>query len=145
MLGQSQAEDAAQETFLKAYEFLDRFRGDSSFSTWLYRIASNYCLNFLSKRKREKTDSLDALLESGGRLPSPTGQGSPLQLLADQQAVQTILEKLSPEERAILVLREIEGLNYKELAQTLEVSLDLVKVRLFRARQSFLQIAKKIL
>lgn len=146
MVGESQAEDAAQEIFLKAYESLGQFKGDSSFSTWLYRIASHHCLNIISKRKREKTESLDALIEKlGDHIPMLTENHLVSNAFENQQMVQLVLDQLSSEERIILALREMEGLSYKELSETFEISQDLVKVRLFRARKNFLEIAKKIL
>jgi RNA polymerase sigma-70 factor (ECF subfamily) len=146
VVGESEAEDAAQEVFLKTYESLAQFKGKSSFSTWIYRVAANHCLNILSKRKRERTESLDALAErAGGDIPSLADNRSPLYILEKRQMVLGILERLSAEERMILALRELEGLNYRELAETLDISLDLVKVRLFRARKSFLGFSKKFL
>ena len=143
MVGESQAEDAAQDIFIKVYQSLRQFRGKSSFSTWIYRVTSNHCLNILSKKKRERTESLEALMErSGDRFPAATGDRSPLNLLENKQFVRSVLEQMSPEERMILSLREMEGLNYKELSETLDISLDLVKIRLFRARQSFSEFAK---
>jgi len=134
----SSAEDAAQEAFLKAYRSLDRFRDDASFSTWMYRIASNHCLDVLRSRSREKTDSLDAILEVedgdvGPRLPSTP---DPTAALEDADLVERALKRLPPEYRLILTLREVQGLDYRELADTLGCSLDAVKSRLKRARQS---------
>ena len=137
MVGPSHAEDAAQEAFLKAYQALDRFKGNSAFSTWLYRIAANHCVDLLARRKREKTESLDALAEKSGP--------SPIRKFESEEAVRAVMARLTPDEKAILSLREIEGLDYQELAEILDISLDLVKVRLFRARQSFLKTAKKVL
>ena len=144
IVGESQAEDAAQDIFLNVYESLSEFKGQSSLATWIYRIAFNHCLNIISKKKREKTESLDALIEGAGEnLSVLAGSQSPLRSLENKQVVHSVLEQMSPEERMILTLREMEGLNYKELSETLNISIDLVKVRLFRARKSFLSIAKK--
>src|SRR3989344_1214542 len=99
MLRDSGAEDAAQEVFIKVYESLSRFRGESAFSTWLYRVASNHCLNILAKRKREKTESLDALMErSAEGFPSAPASHSPLNLLEKKHSVQSILKEMSPDE-----------------------------------------------
>jgi len=146
MVGASASEDAAQEVFIRVYKSLHQFKGESSFSTWIYRVTSNHCLNLLSKKKRERTESLEALTEKSREKMSLLPQDqSPLKHLENQQAVHLILSRMSPEERAILSLREMEGLNYKELSETLDISMELVKVRLFRARKSFIEIAKKIL
>ena len=146
MVGPSDAEDAAQEAFLKVYGSLSKFRGESSFSTWLYRVASNHCLDLLYKRKRQKEESLDSLNEKSGEgvfSDSPASSpGRSADSLMRRETVLWILERLSPEERRILVLREIEGLSYIELSQTMGISMDLVKVRLFRARKAFSKEAK---
>lgn len=137
MVGPSNAEDAAQEVFLKVYKALGRFQEKSAFSTWLYAIASNHCLDMIAKKKREKTDSLDAIFEKTG--------DNPIKAFENQETVRALLSRLSPQEKLIVTLREIEGLNYQELAETLDISMDLVKVRLFRARKSLLDLAKKFL
>ena len=132
------AEDAAQDIFLKAYQALGSFRGEASFSTWLYRIAANHCKDLLRKRAREKTESWDALVEE---------QGEPLQALlagpeddepaiAKTELVDRVLSHLPPDYRLILTLREVQGLSYQELADTLNCSVDAVKARLRRARQA---------
>jgi RNA polymerase sigma-70 factor (ECF subfamily) len=133
----TEAEEAAQDIFIKAYRALDKFKGDSAFSTWLYRITANHCLDVLRKRARRKTVSLDALVESEGdriqhlfsvsdRTPS---------LLENREMVDKILSTLPEDYRAILTLREINGLEYQEIAETLNCSLDAVKGRLSRARK----------
>ena len=136
----TQAEDAAQEVFLKAYQVLAAFRGESSLGTWLYRIASNHCLDLLRKRRRERTESWDRLLEESGESLHAllTAQPDPAESLADTELVQRALAQLSPEYRLILTLREMEGLTYAELADALQCSLDAVKARLRRARQELL-------
>jgi RNA polymerase sigma-70 factor (ECF subfamily) len=140
MLGSAvEADDAAQDAFLKAYRSLSRFRGESTFGSWLYRVAANVCLDRLRRRKREKTDSWEGLVEERGddieRLMPSTPDGSAA--LEDKDLVDRVLGCLSPEHRLILTLREVQGLDYRELTQTLDCSLDAVKSRLKRARQSF--------
>ena len=135
------AEDAAQETFLKAYGGSRSFRGQSSVGTWLYRIASNHCLDLLRKRRRERTQSWEALIEESGeelhRLLAPSSD--PKTAAADTELVERALAHLTPEYRLILTLREIEGLSYQELTVALACSLDAVKARLRRARQDLLE------
>ena len=136
---QGLAEDAAQEIFLKTYRALAQFKRSSSFSTWLYRIASNHCLDLLRRRARQKTQSLDELAQREGEnlhrlLTSPENQARSQE---DADLVRRILDSLSPEYRLILTLREMQGLSYQELAETLGCSIDAVKARLQRARGDF--------
>lgn len=132
------AEEAAQDVFVKAYRSLDRFKGNSSFSTWLYRITTNHCLDVLRKRNRRKTVSLEALVEQEGdqiqRLFA-TEPTAPYRM-EDRQLVDKILSTLSGDYRAILTLREVDGLEYQEIAGILGCSLDAVKGRLARARRA---------
>ncbi len=136
---EAEAEEAAQEIFLKAYQALSKFRGDSSFSTWLYRIASNHCIDLLRKRNKRPTLSWDALLEQAGdslqKLVSD-GRPAPGSSLENQDLMENILSKLPPAYKNLLILREAEGLSYVEIAETLECSVDAVKSRLSRARRA---------
>ena len=133
------AEDVAQETFLKAYASLKDFRGDAAFSTWLYRIASNKCLDAGRKISRAKTQSLDSLLEGNNealqRLAAAPG---PERALEDAQLVEQILSCLPDAYRLILTLRELQGLTYEEIAVAMSCTVDSVKARLQRARKEFL-------
>ncbi len=130
------ADDAAQEVFLKAYRSLDQFRDDSTFLTWIHRIAANHCLDFIRLQARAKEDSLDGMLETSGNdffkelANSSTIESS----LINSDLVEKIMMRLPAEYRLILVLREVQGLNYQEISQVLECSLDSVKARLYRAR-----------
>ena len=133
----SLADDAAQEIFVKAYQALANFRGNSSFSTWLYRISTNHCLDLLRKSSRRKTDSLDALIEKDGdRIEAMLSISSDAPNVQDHtELISQILSHLSEKSRQIIVLREMQGLSYEHLADTLGCSLDAVKSRLKRARQ----------
>ncbi len=134
----TQAEDAAQEIFLKAYQALASFHGHSAFSTWLYRIAANHCKDLLRKRARERTESWETLIEETGEeiadLLSTTEDATTR--LAHAELVQRILSQLPPEQRLLLTLREVAGLSYEELAQAMDCSLDAVKSRLRRTREA---------
>lgn len=138
MLGdRDEADDAAQEAFIKAYRGLSRFQRDAAFSTWLYRIASNHCLDRLRRRAREKSDSLEALLESGGDsaeavLPQASSE---VRAVEDADLVARALACLPADYRLILTLRETQGLDYNELTVALDCSMDAVKTRLKRARR----------
>lgn len=147
MLGnQTQAEDAAQEVFLKAYQSLSRFRGTSSFSTWLYRVASNHCLDLLRKESRQRSESLDALLEAEGdriqrMITEPDGE----RRLEDVDLVERVLKTLPPDYRLILTLREVQGLDYMEIMEAMDCSMDSVKARLRRAREALEESLRHIL
>ena len=134
------AEDMAQEAFVKAYTSLPGFRGDSKFSVWLYRIVSNVCLDFLRRQNRRPASSLSQEDEDGEetQMDIPDESQSPEQLLErslTQEAVQRGLQSLSAEQRQILLLREIQGLSYEEIAETLDLEAGTVKSRIFRARK----------
>ena len=137
------AEDAAdmtQETFIKAYNSLSSFRGDSKFSVWLYRIATNVCLDFLRSRSRKPTVSLSVEDDDGEEveLDIADESQSPERLLErglTRDAVRRGLDELSPEYRQILLLREIQGLSYEEIADVLTLEVGTVKSRIFRARK----------
>jgi RNA polymerase sigma-70 factor (ECF subfamily) len=137
------AEEAAQEVFIKAYQALGRFRGDASFFTWLYRIAINHCKDVLRKTSRTKTESWEALLEREGEKMEALFATTQLSGGAAEQMelVSKILACLPERSRALLLLREAQGLSYEELAGTLKCSVDSVKSRLKRTRQ---EIEKKL-
>lgn len=141
MTGNSEdAADMTQEAFIKAYNSLQSFRGDSKFSVWLYRIVSNVCLDFLRSKNRRPTVSLsvedgdgeDAQLDVADESQSP-------ELLLDRKltrdSVRRGLDSLPPDYRQILLLREIQGLSYDEIAQALSLEVGTVKSRIFRARK----------
>lgn len=130
-------EDAAQETFLKAYKSLDRFQGDAAFSTWLYRIATNHCLDVLRKESRRRTESWEELYEKEGealhRLLASPAASDPLEA-ADLG--ERVLAQLPEDYRLVLTLREAQGLSYQEISEVMSCSLDSVKARLRRAREA---------
>ena len=141
--GPGEAEDAAQETFLKAHRALGRFSGEASFGTWLHRIAVNHCLDLLRAAGRRRSESLDALLEAdaailGRALAEPSSAKS----LEDRDAVDRLLARLNPDQRLALTLREVEGMSYEEIAKAMSCSLDSVKARLKRARAELLEMSR---
>lgn len=138
----AEAEDAAQEAFLKAYRALGRFRNESSFSTWLHRIAHNHCLDVIKSRKRRPAESLDALLEKGDGILAGRTDGSPAPGRALD--VHQLLRNLSPDYRTVLVLREVQGFDYGEIARIMRVTVDSVKARLRRARQTLLESTRHV-
>jgi RNA polymerase sigma-70 factor (ECF subfamily) len=131
------AEDAAQEIFLKAYRSLHGFKGDSQFSTWLYRITMNHCLNIRRRAVRGRTVSLDALIQNRGELAGEPLQGSKLSadMIEDAELAEEHIARLPETYRDALILRA-QGLRYRQIAQTLGCSVDAVKARLRRARSN---------
>jgi RNA polymerase sigma-70 factor (ECF subfamily) len=135
-----QAEDLIQEIFVKAYFALQSFEGQSSFYTWLYRIASNHCLDYLRKNRPPQV-SLDHPLANGSdRTLEDTLQAprtdDPEASVDDPSEAARLLAVLEPEQRLILSLRELEGRTYEELAEMLNCPVNTVKSRLNRAREA---------
>jgi len=148
MLGdRDEADDVAQEIFLKAYTGLPSFRGASRFSTWLYAIASHHCLDSRASRTRRPV-SFSSLQASGHASDDPPDPASRLadpapradELLERKEAalqVQAALAGLTDDHRLILILREIQGLSYDEIAESIGEELGTVRSRLHRARAAF--------
>jgi RNA polymerase sigma-70 factor (ECF subfamily) len=142
LLSLAEAEDAAQEAFLKGFVSINSYKEDISFQAWMSRIASNHCLDLLRKRKRQKTDSLDGFLEhseeSADWAPQTTDEPSAYQMDAREKSAFALkaLSELSASQRQILALRELDGLRYDEIAKVLGCTLDGVKARLRRAREA---------
>ena len=135
------AQDLSQEVFIRAYKALGNFRNEADFGTWLHRITLNIWLNIKRKNSR-KIVSLDEPYESGNgsniQREVAALEGDPLEALEEKEfrgLVRTALCKLTEEHRAVLVLREIEGYSYEEVASLLGCSLGTVKSRLSRARE----------
>ena len=137
--------DLSQEAFLKAFNNLDKFRGDSKFSVWLYRLTSNICIDFIRKKRRRQETSLSMEDEDGAEdeLQLPDERFSPeteLERKELRRAVDDGLRQLPADYRNILVLRELNGLSYDEIAQALEMEVGTVKSRIFRARKKLCAI-----
>jgi RNA polymerase sigma-70 factor, ECF subfamily len=147
---QDEALDVAQETFIKAYRALPNFRGDSAFYTWLYRIAINTAKNHLaSQGRRPPTSDIDAddavQYEPGARLRN---YDDPEKLAHRDQVEKVIYDTIDalPEDlRTAIVLREMEGLSYEEIAQTMECPIGTVRSRIFRAREAIENSLKPLL
>ena len=141
MVGNEQdAYDMSQEAFIKAYHALQNFRGDSRFSVWMYRLTTNVCLDFLRAESRKSHGSLTYITGEDGEkeLEIYDDRFSP-ETLAEKkelrEAVNRGLSRLPENYRAILLLREIEGLSYEEIAGVLSLEEGTVKSRIFRARK----------
>ena len=137
----SEAEDITQEAFLKAYRALPKFRGDSAFYTWIYRIAINTAKNFLVAAKRRPLDyNLDlqdpAQYEMQARLKDID---SPERMMLTEEIRTTVnraIDKLPEDLRTAIILREMEGMSYEEIAQAMECPVGTVRSRIFRAREA---------
>ncbi len=137
----SEAQDVAQEAFIKAYRALGNFRGDSAFYTWLYRIAINTAKNYLVSRNRRysdyQVDIQDA--EQVENAPQLKGIDTPEYMLINDEIVAVIklaIEKLPEEMKIAIMLREFEGMSYEEIAQAMECPVGTVRSRIFRAREA---------
>ena len=142
--------DLAQEAFLKAWRSLPSFQEESSFSTWLYKLTSNLCIDFLRKEKRRKvavtTISLDDDEDDSPPMEVPDHRFTPEAEVERRElraAMSQALKVMSEEHRQILILREVEGLSYTEIAELLGVEEGTVKSRLARARISLRNILQK--
>jgi RNA polymerase sigma-70 factor (ECF subfamily) len=134
------AEDVLQETFLKAYEHLDQFQGNSKFYTWIVRIAVNQALMKLRRRKTDKSVSLDETIDTGEdnivREIAAWGEDPEQQFSREElgEILSTAIQSLEPPYRSVFVLRDIEDLSTEETADALGLSIPAVKSRLLRAR-----------
>ena len=142
------ARDMAQEAFIRAYNSIGSFRGESKFSVWLYRLTSNICIDFLRGRAKRRTVALSWEDEGGeeGELEIPDERCSPeagLERTELREAIRRGLSKLTPEYREILLLREINGLSYDEIGRCLKLEEGTVKSRIFRARKKLSEILVK--
>ena len=138
--------DVSQETFLKVYKSLSSFKGDSEFSTWLYRIAKNTALDHVRRRK-QSTVSIDSSGEEGEgmELPDNDMSSSPEKKVLDNEKKENLYKALlsiSDEHREIIILRDLNGYSYEDIADKLEIEPGTVKSRLSRAREA---LRKKLL
>jgi len=141
------AEDVLQESFLKAYEHLDQFQGQSKFYTWIVRIAVNQALMKLRKRKADRSLSLDETIDTGedniSREIAAWDENPEQKYSRDElnRILTSAIDGLAPIYRAVFVLRDIDGLSTEEAAEALDLSVPAVKSRLLRAR---LQLREKL-
>lgn len=150
----ARAEDLAQETFLRAFQALDRFRGDSPFIHWLFRIATNLTINrvtTVAARTERKAVSLDAPIRSmnGDKTIDPADRHAPapgaeLERHELKSALGEALDRLPEEFRAAVVLRDVEGLEYDSIAEVLNVPIGTVRSRIHRGREALRDIVTRI-
>lgn len=140
----AEAEDLAQDVFVKAFFSLKQFQGEALFSTWLYRITANSCLNHRRKRLRD----LQLAGDLGGTEPIHGDGASNPHMLLEKKEFKAVLEKtiatLPKERRIVLILRDIEGLSYDDIADSLGLELGTVRSRLHRARLEIQESIKEI-
>ena len=134
----SDAPDLAQEVFVKAYFALKKFEGRSSFKTWIQRIKTNHCINFVKKERRRRfVDVDDPALGGQDELSvSPTAPDS-LDQLDQRQRIRMVLDGMTDTLRIPLIMRDMDGFSYQEIADELGIGLSAVKMRILRAREEF--------
>ena len=148
---QAEIEDIAQEAFIKAYRALPNFRGDSAFYTWLYRIAINTAKNHLVAQGRRAPTTTEADIEEaetfddGDHLRDLNTPESMLLTKQVGEAVNRAIDELPEDLRTAIVLREIEGLSYDEIAESMSCPIGTVRSRIFRAREAIAQELKPVL
>ena len=147
----AEVEDVAQEAFIKAYRALPNFRGDSAFYTWLYRIAINTAKNWLVSQGRRAPTSTEADIEEaetfddGEQLRDLNTPDSMLLTKQVADAVNRAIEQLPEDLKTAIVLRELEGLSYEEIAETMNCPIGTVRSRIFRAREAIAEELRPVL
>lgn len=137
------ARDLTQESFLKAWQKLGQYHVESAFSTWLYRLSSNLCIDFLRQQKRRTVFSLTTEEDTGEELEVASVDPSPEEIVLqmdDRRAVADAMKELDEDHRLILTLRVVEDMPYEQIAQVLGVKEGTVKSRLARARTKLRRI-----
>ena len=133
MQNEEEAKDISQEIFLKVYRNLKNFDGKSAFSTWIYRIAVNTCIDALRKNKGKQTISMEETIETGQttlqhQMADQTDMPEQVYLIKEKQLeIAKIIQCLSPEHRAMILMRDMEDMTYGEIAESLSLSLGRVK------------------
>jgi RNA polymerase sigma-70 factor (ECF subfamily) len=140
-----EASDLVQEIFVSVHQHLDKFRMDAKLSTWIFRISRNHCINrlkYLKRRGRGRSEELDGVGE--GRLQDAAGgpqkPDEALDVARERALVRAAISRLDEEQRALVVLRDIEGLSYDEIVEITELPVGTVKSRLHRAREKLAAI-----
>ena len=135
------ASDCLQDAMLRIYRGLGSFKGEAAFSTWIYRIQVNVCRDFFRKLKHRRADSLDAITEKGrdpvdtALTPDESAENADL-----KRQISNAIQQLPEDMRETLVLREIQGCSYEEIAQILDINIGTVKSRINRAREKLRNI-----
>lgn len=135
------AHDVTQEVFLRVYRCLDSFNRDSSFKTWIHRIAVNTAINTAKKSSKEqgRRGDFDIALETAGSSERPDAG---IEKTDNERRISILLGALTLEQRACIVLREVEGMDYREISEVLKININTVRTRLRRAREAILELRK---
>jgi RNA polymerase sigma-70 factor (ECF subfamily) len=147
----AEIEDVAQEAFIKAYRALPNFRGESAFYTWLYRIAINTAKNYLVAQGRRAPTTTETEIDEaenfdeGDQLRDVNTPDSMLLSKQVGEAVNRAIERLPEDLRTAIVLRELEGLSYEEIAETMNCPIGTVRSRIFRAREAIAEELRPLL
>lgn len=141
------AEDALQEAYLKAYNSINKFEGLSSFKTWIYKITTNVCLDMLRKQKKQTHQSLNVTDEDGEHEIAISDETYSPEISARKSAamdaLKKALDKLTKEHRSAIILRDINGLSYDEIADVQDTNVGTVKSRINRARAQLKKLLEK--
>lgn len=137
------AQEVTQEVFMTVYNKLKEFRFESSFKTWVYRIATNQAINLAKKtsKTRNQTTSFDEQIDPPSVGPDV---GANIEKEHNDKLVEELFNAINPDQRACVVLRNIEGLSYEQIAQTLNININTVRTRLKRAREKMLSLRKQV-
>jgi len=136
------AEEVTQDVFLKLHQNLRSFKFEASFKTWLYRITVNTALNHAKKRSRVTTREVEEVFEDPATVTQPDAAKG-LAASETERRLKSLLDQLNPDQRACVVLREIEGLDYQGIAASLGININTVRSRLKRARETLMVLGKK--
>ena len=138
------AQDCLQDAMLRIYRSISSFKGQSSFSTWVYRITMNTCLDELRRKKSRGAASLDSMLESGWS-PSDEGNQPEKHAIASEQrkALNNAIAELPEDMRSAIVLRDIQGFSYEEIADMQDANIGTIKSRISRGREKLRQILRE--
>lgn len=141
MGNEADAYDMAQESLIKMYRSIGRFRGESSFSSWVYRLTVNTCLDGLRKRKKNVI-SLEGSMEAGASYTEEANETPEEHALRieKKEDIQRAINMLSPDHKSVIILRDIGGLSYEEISSCLSVSVGTVKSRINRGRQKLKEL-----
>ena len=142
------AMDLSQETFLRAWRFLDQYQFASAFSTWLYRLCSNICIDFLRRRRRQQTVPLTFEDADGEEQTYAVPDAQPIpeeqvELKLTRETLAAAMAQLLPEHRAVLQLRVVNEMSYEQIADVLDIRIGTVKSRLSRARNQLKKILER--
>ncbi len=139
------ASEQAQETFIKAFKYIKDFKGNSTFSTWIYRIATNTCLDFIRKNKNKSTLSIEQETFEEVTIKDRLYSSSPgpeviAEINEQKAAIKKAMSEMNEKNRVIIVLRDFMGLSYDQISETLETPVGTVKSRISRARSELREL-----